>query len=53
MDELLQLMIENLPNFIGLIVAVYLLQRTLDRVLLDISDRIERIERRLDDLPRI
>jgi len=52
MDELIKTVVDSAPNVIGLVLAVYLIQRTNERLLDELFDRISKLEVRIEEIAR-
>lgn len=50
MDELVRLMLENLPSFVGLILAVYVLWRQNEKLLEEFFGEMDEIKAEIADL---
>ena len=50
MDELVRLMLENLPSFVGLILAVYVLWRQNEKLLEEFFSEMDEIKAEIADL---
>lgn len=50
MNELLQILLQSIPNMAGLIIAVWVLYTLINRLMDDIGERLDRLEVRIEKI---
>lgn len=50
MDELLKTIVEQMPNMIGLVIAIVILYHQNEQLMLDVFKRLDELERKIEQM---